>query len=387
MKSKIYLILIISIMVLFISCKRTAIEAPSPVGPSSFSILLDLSASPNVLFAGSSRESTTITASLTDYKGIPIVNKTVLFEISPNYGFFEGNKSVKQAVTDQDGSTSLVFFGPNADELSSDTTVYIYATVAWEGTQRITELTPVYIVGDASSISLTLSPQPNVLYAGSTRERSTIKATLTLTGGIPYSHQKIYFEICDSSGNNVEIGYFNDNISIQTRLTDENGTAEVTYFGPLVSEIANDTTIYIKATHKGSGDVFTSTTAPVQIIREPTTISLDLNANPNVIRAGLEREKSTITASLTLTSGIPFVNQKIYFEICDSSGDNINIGYFHNNTGYTNENGIAEVTYSGPYSSEITAATTVYIKATYQGEGDTFINQTVSIQILRDADS
>jgi len=391
MKSKIYFILIFSIalsMVLFISCKRTSIEAPSPVGPSSFSILLDLSASPNILFAGSSRESSTITAHLTDYKGTPIANKTVLFEISPSYGFFEGNKTVTSTVTDQNGSTSIIFFGPNDDELSSNTTVYIYARVAWEGKEFIAELTPIYIVGDAQSISLTLSPQPNVLYAGATRERSTIKATLTLTGGIPYTHQKIYFEICDSSGNNVELGYFNDNISIQTRLTDENGTAEVTYFGPTLYEISSDTTIYIKATHKGSGDKFTSTTAPIQILREPTTISLDLSASPNVIRAGTTREKSTVTAALKLTGGTPFINQKIYFEICNSSGENINIGYLHNNTKYTDENGIAEVTYSGPYSSEITTATTIYIKATYQGGGgDTFLSKTVPIQILRDADS
>ncbi len=268
MKSKIYLILIISIMVLFISCKRTAIEAPSPVGPSSFSILLDLSASPNVLFAGSSRESTTITASLTDYKGIPIVNKTVFFEISSNYGFFEGNERAKSAVTDQNGSTSLVFFGPNSDELSSNTTVYIYATVAWEGAEFIAELTPVYIVGDSSSISLTLSSQPNVLFAGTTHERSDIIATLTLTGGIPFPHQKIYFEICDSSGANVDIGYFKDNIAIKTRFTDENGIAKAAYIGPIASEIAADTIVYIKATLRGEGATVVTKTTSIQIIRD-----------------------------------------------------------------------------------------------------------------------
>ena len=270
MKSKIYLILIISIslsLVLFTSCKRTAIEAPSPVGPSSFSILLDLSASPNVLFAGSSRESTTITASLRDYKGTPIANKTVLFEISPSYGFFKGNKSVKQAVTDQDGSTSLVFFGPNDNEISSDTTVYIYASVAWEGKEFITELTPVYIVTDAKSTSLTLSPWPNVLLAGKTCEASTITAILTLKGkgGIPIPDQGIIFEICDSSGDNISIGHFTSFDLIRTEYTNGQGIARIIYYGPLASEITEDITVYIKATHKGSGE---TTMTSIQIIRD-----------------------------------------------------------------------------------------------------------------------
>ena len=54
MKQRTTVITIISLLVLMVftsSCKRNAVNDPSPFGPSTYAILLDMSASPNVLFA------------------------------------------------------------------------------------------------------------------------------------------------------------------------------------------------------------------------------------------------------------------------------------------------------------------------------------------------
>ncbi|MEA2006502.1 MAG: hypothetical protein U9O50_09640 [Acidobacteriota bacterium] len=155
MNLKIKFLIVFSIaltLVLFSSCKRTAIEEPSPIGPSTFSVILNLSASPNVLFAGATREISTIKASLKKFDGASLPGKTIYFEIRKesgikvNLGSFGNNTFVKRTDTDQNGEATVKYYGPTAKEIRSNRSIYIYAIVAGDGKEYIIEKVPIYII-------------------------------------------------------------------------------------------------------------------------------------------------------------------------------------------------------------------------------------------------
>ena len=149
MKSKINLISILVLAFLLItgiSCKRSQVEEPSPLGPSTFAVVLNVSAKPNVLFAGSGiREITTITATLNKYDGIPLSNESVQFDIRDALGnriylgYFEGGESVKIKTTDQNGRVSIDYYGPTAEEMydqfAESSKIYIYAVMRGENNE------------------------------------------------------------------------------------------------------------------------------------------------------------------------------------------------------------------------------------------------------------
>jgi hypothetical protein len=128
------------------------VEEPSPLGPSTISIILEVSANPNVLTAGPSRQSTWITASLTKYDGTPFPGRTVYFEIRNasgqkiNEGFFPNDKHTAARVTDSQGIAKIKYYGPNAKEISSEMEIHIYAFVPWEGQEFLIDSAPIYII-------------------------------------------------------------------------------------------------------------------------------------------------------------------------------------------------------------------------------------------------
>jgi len=156
MNSKIKFLIVFPLVltfVLFSSCKRTAIEEPSPIGPSTFSVILNLSASPNVIFAWwSSRETSTIKSTLKKFDGTPLHGKTIYFEIrnesgiKVNLGSFGNNTFVKRMDTDQNGEATVKYYGPTAKEIRSNRSIYIYAIVSGDGKEYIIENTPIYII-------------------------------------------------------------------------------------------------------------------------------------------------------------------------------------------------------------------------------------------------
>ncbi len=398
MKSKIKMTIILSLALSFFffsSCKREAIEEPSPFGPSSFSIILNVSANPNVLFAGGSRGMTTITASLKKYDGTPLSNKTIYFEIRnfwgwrADVGYFEGNATVKSKTTDGNGMVTVQYWGPLSEELTSNTTLYIYAHVAWEGKESISELCPLYVVYDVTKIIFELSASPNVIVAGETRASSTISATLKTTTDIPLANQTVYFEITDADGKKANIGYFEANQLVVTKVTDENGTATAVYYGPLAKELTENTTVYITV-HVAweCCEPFPAEQCPIEIVRDVTEATLELSAQPNVLFAGDSHQASTITATLKTVGGAPLANKTIHFEITDEDGNKINTGYFENNqlvvTKVTDENGMATTTYYSPLADELTENINVYIAGSVAMEGDEFLSESAMIQIITD---
>jgi uncharacterized GH25 family protein len=371
------------------------------VGPSSFSVLLKLSASPNVILAGSHRAGTTISASLKRFDGTPLADRTVYFEICDSshnrvyIGYFEGQTSVLSRQTDSGGNVTFVYYGPLETEIEASTSVYIWAKAASEGNEFIEDFAQVDISRGSSSLGavLKLSANPNVIAAGNHRQSTTITVSLNRLDGTPLANRTVYFEICDSSHNRVYIGYFEGQTSVLSRQTDAKGNINLIYYGPLASEIEASTSVYIWAKAASEGIEFIEDFAQVDIIRDSSSLAavLTLSANPNVIAAGNYRQSTTITVSLNRLDGTPLANRTVYFEICDANHSRVNIGYFEGQEGVlsrqTDSGGNITLKYYGPLNSDIEASTSVYIWAKAALEGNEFVENFAQVNIIRDASS
>lgn len=243
MKGKKILTLIITISLLLIispSCKRNAVEEPSPVGPSTLAVLLNLSTSTNVLFAGLNRQTATITAILRKYDGTPMAGYTIYFEIrddqgfSVYLGFFNDNQSSASATTNSSGEANVVYYGPLAEELTSNSQIYIYAIVAGSGKEYIVEKVPIYLIRDLIEFTFTAYANPNVLWCTSTSPESVITAEVKLANGVPLFGAPIHFKILSGRGE------FENGKRKMSAQTDSNGRAQVIYLGPTKSELPGE---------------------------------------------------------------------------------------------------------------------------------------------------
>jgi hypothetical protein len=154
-KTSLVMISLALLVFTFNSCKSDVVETPAPLGPSTIAVILDLSASPNVIFATQKeRQTVEVTASLKRYDGTPVSDRTVFFEIIDSsggildLGYFDQNVSVQNVVTDGDGTARTIYHGPLKRELTHDRHVYIRGTVAWEGSQFIIDKTTIWVVLD-----------------------------------------------------------------------------------------------------------------------------------------------------------------------------------------------------------------------------------------------
>ena len=259
MKTKIYTIaLFISILslVIFTSCSRSDFDHPGPTGPSTLAVLLNLSASPNVLYAGLTRETTTITATLKKFDGVPLTNKTIHFEIVDSagtrayVGFLDNQQTVLTKTTDSSGNISFTYSGPTEQELIDldmgsldDFKIYIYAYLAWEGKDLIAEQTPIMILKDIydtkPDIGFELQAFPNVLWCTLERPESEIRGIFTMNG-IPITGKKVFFKILSGPGK------FSDGFTKTYAITDSNGVATINYVGPTKDELTIDTIVNIQ---------------------------------------------------------------------------------------------------------------------------------------------
>jgi len=261
MKIKIYTIaLFISILslVLFNSCSRSDFDHPGPTGPSTLAVLLNLSASPNVLYAGPTGETSTITATLKKFDGVPLTNRSIHFEIvysdgtRANVGFLDNQQTVLTKTTNSNGTISFTYSGPTDQELIDldmgsldDFKIYIYAYLAWEGKDLIAEQTPIMILKDVydtigpEDIGFELQAFPNVLWCTLERPESEIRGIFTMKG-IPITGKKVFFKILSGPGE------FSDGFTKTYAITDSNGVATINYIGPTKDELTFDTIVTIQ---------------------------------------------------------------------------------------------------------------------------------------------
>jgi hypothetical protein len=251
-KKTIFIIPALLALVLFTfnSCKRDTVEEPSPLGPSSIAVVLSLEACTNVIFAGlNERGSTNLTATLKKYDGSPLADRTIFFEVVDqdgvrvNLGYFQGGTMLLSKNTDSNGTVSTVYYGPLIEEITANGSLFIRATVAWEGSQFISDSTQLYIIRDSSDqLTLTLKAIPDILYSGYAASRSVIQARVFM-GGSPVSGHKVYF-----TREPEDIGKFEGATDENAvALTNEEGIATVTYAAPHRWEIDADTEVIITA--------------------------------------------------------------------------------------------------------------------------------------------
>jgi hypothetical protein len=269
MKSKHSLIIFLLVvsLVSFYSC-RNKVDEPSPTGPSTFSILMIASASPNLLVArdNGQRDTCDITVTATTFQGTPLSNERIVLDIYDtdqlitveNYGYFEGDESVAVRTTDSEGKVRVRYYGPSLEEviypntdpikineiISSPTYVHIRASLAWQGKEMIHDLAPVQIiVEDVKRFRLRV--EPNVLWVtdGSLQSRqASFIATLETLGGAPVQGEKVWFEFLRGPGEFKENG--RTKISAKTN---ENGEAIVTYLSPKRGDLSKIESVIVQA--------------------------------------------------------------------------------------------------------------------------------------------
>jgi hypothetical protein len=237
------------------SCNRNKVGAPDPMGPSTLATLIEITASPNIIVAADSRQTTTITARVYMYDGSPVANQTVSFDIRNALGqklylgFLDGSQTVVSRNTDSSGVVSVTYSGPLAAELSemlvSELTVHINVYLGWQGDEIITDFCPIVVVGDllefASAIEFELQAFPNVLWCTDKSPKSEIRGIFKYTyNGIPITGRRVYFKILSGPG------VFEDGKTKTFAVTDKDGLAMIKYIGPKRDEIAYDTLVTIQ---------------------------------------------------------------------------------------------------------------------------------------------
>ena len=223
-----------------VSCKTDEVSPPAnPIGPSSIGVMMNVVASPNVILVGvKQRQVTNIMATLKKYDGTGQSGRTVLFEIVDaslnrlDVGYFEGNASVFTRTTDSGGNAHVNYYGPLSGEIAADASVYIRASVAWEGSQFINDTAEIFLVRDSDELSLTAKAIPDVLYAGDSGGASVIQATV-LSGGQPAKNFPVYFLV------NMNLGKFADGKLSTVANTNDQGVATMTYIGPTAAEMSH----------------------------------------------------------------------------------------------------------------------------------------------------
>ncbi len=253
--NKVFVFFMVTVLMLGLtaSCKRDGITEPEVSGPSSFATLLKLETNRNAIFAGNTqlgavRDVVNITAKLNKYDGTPVANRTVFFEIANtagqklSVGYFDGGYPIKSASTDSSGTIRLNYFGPFAEEISSDTQVNIWATVSWLNNEMISEHAPVVVIKDfglGEGLAL-FSIVPDVLYCDEGNPQAEITAEFTYAGR-PLSGQRVYFTILGDKP-----GTFDDNLRATFRETDGQGVAKIKYVGPTMNGISGDTSVFFR---------------------------------------------------------------------------------------------------------------------------------------------
>lgn len=218
--------------------------------------------------------------------------------------------------------------------------------------KKVDEPSPLGPAGFA--ISLKVSANANIMFAGSTaRDSTTVTARLTRFDGTPLSGQTVFFEVNDMDGIRSldSIGYFEGHQAVATKVTDGSGNVTVTYYGPKAAEIISNGYLYITANVAWEGAEMIAEWAPVYVVRDFNDLIFNVKVDPNVLWCSNTRPESTITVFYAIPDGTPIVGRKIFFEIKSGLGDfsDGKVKTFKE----TNSNGYAVMTYRGPTGGQM----------------------------------
>lgn len=108
------------------ACKRSAVEEPTPFGPASIFVNLDLFANPDVILTSQVREISEIRA-LVKIGGEPAANQLVVFTIVRGPGEFEDYRIRTAVATNSNGYAFINYLSPTKYQMNGDETVVIQA--------------------------------------------------------------------------------------------------------------------------------------------------------------------------------------------------------------------------------------------------------------------
>lgn len=138
MKKILFLLIIVSLLLVVSSCKRTELSDPDWNDPAGFYILLEGSADPAVFFIDGHPHHSTVYVRATDSKGNPIAGRTVFFEQLPDsathqqieWGSFDSGYGTIRKVTNANGEVSVIFNSPTKFYSGN---MYIHAVLEVDG--------------------------------------------------------------------------------------------------------------------------------------------------------------------------------------------------------------------------------------------------------------
>jgi hypothetical protein len=120
MKKTLLAFIIVGLMFILPSCKRTDVTDPPWDGPAGFYVLLEGSASPAVLLIDGNIHISRIHVRVTDSKGNPLPGETVFIEqladstshTQIDWGYFENNLKTIEKATNANGEVNVNYYGP-----------------------------------------------------------------------------------------------------------------------------------------------------------------------------------------------------------------------------------------------------------------------------------
>ncbi len=138
MKKTLLFLIVLSLLLVVSSCKRTELNDPDWDGPAGFYILLEGSADPAVFFIDGHAHRSTVYVRATDSKGNPLAGRTVFFEQLPDslthqqieWGSFDNGYGTIRKVTNSNGEVSVIFNSPTQFYSGN---MYIHAVLEVDG--------------------------------------------------------------------------------------------------------------------------------------------------------------------------------------------------------------------------------------------------------------
>ena len=126
-------------------CQRSEIDEPGPTGPSSVYLTFSLTATPNVLYATTTRPSAEIRGTLMEGQN-PVRNAAVFFTVYAGPGTFQDYTRRVLVFTDSAGNASVTYIGPLKSEIGGDQDVLIRAQVETSSPNFIYKDTFVHVL-------------------------------------------------------------------------------------------------------------------------------------------------------------------------------------------------------------------------------------------------